>query len=730
MEDQWTSGSDTPALTELRTRLSEALARNRMNKTDLSNSSHLGRTTVSEAFQADGPLPSERTLTALARVLKLPAEELLALRREAADGVQRLALGRLIVEWDPHDLEVHPAGPGATLPGHRASEADALPGYVERAHDLMLGDAVRDARAGRSRMLVLVGESSTGKTRACWEAVQALADDGWRLWHPFDPTRAEAALDDLRRVAPQTVVWLNEAQHYFGDRKVGERITAALHALLTTSERGPVLVLGTLWPGYANRYTALPKSGKKDRYSRVRELLAGRTVCVPETFDAQALAMAAAKAHGGDQLLADALARSGVDGRVAQDLAGAPELLKRYKQATPAARAVLEAAMDARRLGVGLHLPQAFLTAASADYLKDSEYDQLARVKRGGRGWTERAYAELAKEVHGKQAPLRSTTPRLQHRSPTLPDNPTASASGPMLRLADYLEQHGRTACMALCPPASFWHAALTHLTRPDDLHALAEQAERRHRLQWSHHLRHRAVQYGSTAALSRLALLREEAGDWAGAQDLARRAVELGSTKALRRLAMSRMFSILEGRESAEDLMRWAVDHGDDRAIDLGQLAWIHRWHGDRDGAENLYRRAADLGNIEALRRLAELQEEAGNRESAEDFFRRAADLGDTYALLHLALWRESAGDRAGAEDLARRAADLGSTYTLCRLAELRDREGAEDLYRRAADLGDTSALCNLALWRTEAGDREGAEDLYGRAADLGDTSALSSLA
>ena len=41
---------------------------------------------------------------------------------------------------------------------------------------------------------------------------------GWRLWHPFDPTRAEAAQEDLHRVEPHTVVWLNEAQHYLGDQ--------------------------------------------------------------------------------------------------------------------------------------------------------------------------------------------------------------------------------------------------------------------------------------------------------------------------------------------------------------------------------------------------------------------------------------------------------------------------------------------------------------------------------
>ncbi|MFD4135281.1 hypothetical protein [Streptomyces goshikiensis] len=113
-----------------------------------------------------------------------------------------------------------------------------------------------------------------------------------------------------------------------------------------TAERGPILVLGTLWPEYAAPYMALPLPGAGDPHSRVRELLAGRVLTFPESFDAPALATAAALAEGGDQLLADALARAGAKGRVTQDLAGAPELLNRYRHATPAAAAVLEAAMD------------------------------------------------------------------------------------------------------------------------------------------------------------------------------------------------------------------------------------------------------------------------------------------------------------------------------------------------------------------------------------------------
>ncbi|WP_432071852.1 helix-turn-helix domain-containing protein [Streptomyces wuyuanensis] len=719
-----------PALTELRERLNDGLAGMRLNQTDLAGRAGLGRTTVSEALSSRKPVPSAQTVAALARALKLPVGELLELQRSAeagSGGGERSVPGRPIGEWEPHDLEVHPAGPGNAASGPDVSGARVMPGYVWREHDRVLAGAVGDAAAGRSRVVVLVGGSSTGKTRACWEAVQPLAEKGWRLWHPFDPTRAQDALEDLPRVGPRTVVWLNEAQHYLGDRVAGERIAAAVHQLLVTAECGPVLVLGTLWPEYAARYMALPAPGGEDPHSRVRELLAGRVLTVPETFDAPALAAAAALAEGGDRLLAGALTRAGADGRVTQDLAGAPELLNRYRHATPAATAVLEVAMDARRLGVGLHLPQAFLTDAAADYLSDTDYDQLTD------DWAEHAFAELAALVHGKQAPLRRTTFRAQRRPPapsSVVHGPAPSTAGPVFRLADYLEQHGRTSCRHLCPPASFWHAAHTHLTDSDDLDNLTQAAETRHRLQWAHYLRHRAADLGNTHALARLARMRERAGDREGAEALYRQAADHGNTDVLALLAEIRRKA--GDREGAETLARRAADYGDTRV--LVRLAEIREWAGDREGAEALYRQAADHGNTDAVVRLAQIRQWAGDREGAEALYRRAADHGSISALGSLVMLREKAGDREGIEALYRQAADHGNTRVLVHLAEVRtkarDREGAEVLYRRAADLGSTDAVVRLAQIRQWAGDREGAEALYRRAADLGSTDAVVRLA
>ncbi|MFE7309242.1 hypothetical protein ACFU8A_32685 [Streptomyces sp. NPDC057546] len=712
------------AQSELRSRLDEGRARARLDQTTLARKAGLGRTTVSKALSPSGGVPSADTVTALAGVLKLPVGELLELRRIAAEetGTASADLsgpGRPIGQWDPHELEVHPAGPGKSSSG--ADGVRALPGYARREHDQVLANAVTAAAAGRSGIVVLVGTSSTGKTRACWEAVQPLAEKAWRLWHPFDPTRAEAALEDLHRVGPRTVVWLNEAQHYLGDRKFGERIAAAVRQLLLDEERGPVLVLGTLWPEYAHDYTAPPKPGEDDPYSLVRELMAGHTVSVPDTFDAAALATATALAEQGDTLLADALTRSRNGGRITQDLAGAPELLRRYEQPRQAAsRALLEAAMDARRLGMGLHLPQAFLTDAAPDYLSDHDYDQLTD------DWAEQAYAELAEQVHGKQAPLRRTTSRPSRRPPT----PTTDAGttlppppGPVLLLADYLEQHGRTTRRRLCPPASFWYAAHTHLTHPDDLNNLTKAAKDRHRLQWSHHLLQRAADHGDNSALARLAEMREKAGDQDGAEDFYQQAADHGDTNAL--TALAEMREKAGDQDGAETLARQAADHGDTDA--LARLALTREEAGDQDGAETLARQAADHGDTDALARLALTREEAGDQDGAETLARQAADHGDTDALARLALTREKAGDQDGAETLARQAADHGNSFPLIHLAltreEAGDQDGAETLARQAADHGDTDALALLVRILQVAADRDGAETLARQATDHGDS-------
>ena len=73
---------------------------------------------------------------------------------------------------DPFALEVH----RPVQPDQEQAGLPPLPSYVPRGHDAALARVVTAAAEGRSGIAVLVGGSSTGKTRACWEALAPLRD--------------------------------------------------------------------------------------------------------------------------------------------------------------------------------------------------------------------------------------------------------------------------------------------------------------------------------------------------------------------------------------------------------------------------------------------------------------------------------------------------------------------------------------------------------------------------
>ena len=159
-----------------------------------------------------------------------------------------------------------------------------------------------------------------------------------------------------------------------------------------------------------------------------------------------------------------------------QFLAGAPELLARYRNAPPAAAALIDAAMDARRLGMGAGLPQAFLEAAAPGYLTDAEWDAL------GEDWLEQALAYAAVPCKGARGPLTRIRPRpARPAARSRGDQPgsMAAAAGPLYRLADYLDQHGRAHRASQIPPAEFWSAAAAHAA-PGDQAALGDAAHAR----------------------------------------------------------------------------------------------------------------------------------------------------------------------------------------------------------------------------------------------------------
>ncbi|WP_432762334.1 helix-turn-helix domain-containing protein [Streptomyces sp. NBC_01220] len=376
-------------LSELGLRLRTLRAQRGLQVNGLTNRSMLGRTTVSQALGGK-VVPSEATLVALAQALSTEPRPLLELRQDAvqgrgqerqlrrrqpstgphaaghqARGDARERPGRLVRELrDPFDLEVQRA-----IDVSGGDDSDPLPVYVEREHDALLRETVLGALEGRSALVTLIGGSSTGKTRACWEAVQLLPDE-WRLWHPIAPSHTDAVLAGLAKVGSHTVLWLNEVQHYLltSDPAVGERVAAGLRELLRTPERGPVLALATAHPEDWARLTAA--SPPRDDYPHARALLTGSSVRVriPDQFICDHAALE--EAAQADPRVAEASAVA-IEGRLTQYLAGVPALLERVGLASRMARCLLIAAVQLRRLGHGPMLPLHGLEATAASLTPD-----------------------------------------------------------------------------------------------------------------------------------------------------------------------------------------------------------------------------------------------------------------------------------------------------------------------------------------------------------------------
>jgi hypothetical protein len=224
------------------------------------------------------------------------AQEGSAARRAGDQADLGAPLGKFISEVsDPFDFEVHRAvEAGAGLP--------VLPTYVSRDHDARLSDVLKavappDGDPGVSRIVVLVGGSSTGKTRACWEALHALPG-GWRVWHPLTVERLLAGLDltvsgqqpssAQGRLVPHTVIWLNELHRYLlpADTAMGEQAAIALKELLDKKDRAPVLVLGSIWPIKEHWETLVtrPRHGVPDLHAHARRLVTGNDIGMPETI--------------------------------------------------------------------------------------------------------------------------------------------------------------------------------------------------------------------------------------------------------------------------------------------------------------------------------------------------------------------------------------------------------------------------------------------------------------
>ncbi|MFB7293641.1 hypothetical protein, partial [Actinacidiphila glaucinigra] len=589
-----------------------------------------------------------------------------------------------------NDLEVH----HAVEAGPAQAQLSALPAYVEREHDAQLREVVDAVAAGASSVVVLVGGSSTGKTRSAWEAVKQLPAD-WRLWHP-DSTRLDVAVGELGNVAPRTVVWLNEAQLSLDTGTAGEQLAAGLRNLLGDADRGPVLVVATLWPEH---WDALTTRGDPDAHRQARGLLTGCKIDVPDAFTTADLAVLADRASV-DPRLGEAAERA-EDRQITQYLAGVPVLLERFHAARGATQALIHAAMDARRLGAGPRIPLAWLAAAAPGYLTDTKWNQTPH------NWEQEALDYVTAPCNGIPGILtlvKDGAPRNQRsrRSGVVPGADAAGAGpaprGPLLQLADFLDQYGRRNRAGEIPPVDFWTAAAAH-AHPADQLSLGDAAQGRGLLRDSAQLYKHATTHSDTHAAADLVHLlhRVHPNDPRPAQ-----------------------WAALQARLNSPLLV----------VILLGAL----REAGATEPAATLAQRAASMVSLRGpygVALLLEALRSAGATEPAATLAQRAAtgaSVDDAVSVAPLLRVLREAGATGRAATLAQRAAstvsvdDAGGVAAL--LGELRkagDTENATTIAQRAAStvsLHNAGGVAALLGELRKAGDTENATTIAQRAA------------
>ncbi|MFE7593681.1 tetratricopeptide repeat protein [Kitasatospora sp. NPDC057512] len=530
-------------------------------------------------------------------------------------------------------------------------DGPGLPAYVARAHDDALRAVVRRAVDGTSGTAVLVGGSSTGKTRACWEALRELPSH-WRVWHPLTLRRLLAGLRTPGAIVPYTVVWLDETQSYLLQpaNPLGEEAAVGLRELLAAPERGPVLVLGTLWPEYWQLLD-------DERHPGARALVEGRSIRVPDAFTREDLAELE-RVAGADPRLAEAAGRAR-DGEVVQYLAGAPALVERYETAPSAARALIETAMDLRRLGHGVDLPWPLLAAAAPAYLSRSRLETAAPQH-----WEEAAVV-ATRPCRGAPGPL--TVVPSPHADGPLP------SGQPWFRLADYLEQHGRHTRTHEVPGVGFWEAAVDHCASPDDTRALGWAALRRFRLRHADLLHRKAYEAGDRAALCGLAEIRERAGHPEEAERLAREAAGQKDMRAFKTLA--RMRERAGAPQEAARLYRANAEAGSRFAP--WDLAWLQERNGNPSEMDRLVTRGLASGDYDVQLAVPWVRMGRDKHPLLTELVYDAAARSSV-----VALWAvTTAGDDADLaslepeqpEEACRRAADAGESRPLEALAERR---------------------------------------------------------
>lgn len=644
-----------------------------------------------------------------------------------------------VLDADPEDLGLHRAvAPDDSIrtPTHGGNHSQLTP-YLTREHDDHLREHLAAAlNDGISVFALLLGDSTTGKTRALYEAVLDQAPDN-PLLHPADADDLLKLLDG-GAIVPGTVLWLNETQRYLqGDgghaiakylaRRLAElRGVAMVGAMWRTSfvdltVRGPATDPGPILDLLNSRHTVLldvPDALTEDQCARLRSMATGES------------------AAGADTRILHALdAGSAEYGRVIQHLSGGPKLLAAFRSGTlftPVEHALVTAALDARRLGHHQPIPTALLAHAADGYL-------TVRQRPSQPDWDEATLRDLTCGYRRGDPKDRTD---IHYTLTALNVHVVRSGTPPSFEPADYLDQHTRRDRQAELGPATLWDALASHTCDPADLQRLGQAAEDRGLFKHALTFYCKGVLEGHPFAgpsLINLALRRDHLDPlhhslrWTAAHvevmapDAVTRllrtlknadateAVSILSARVARNTsvtdpdATARLLDMLGeagGDEAVHELAARAATQADPADPDIARLLEAMGVAGQDEAVRELSTRVAalvDPTDTDSAARLLNTIEEAGDGDAVNEWSTRAstqADLTDLHAVAFLVESLYAVGDDEAVHRLATRAvtdSDVTNPYAVTRLLKaLRSvnlTEAVHKLASRAAAHSDITA-------------------------------------
>lgn len=623
---------------------------------------------------------------------------------------------------------------------HLDGDEPRLPTYFVRDVDRVLTKRVERAANGTSTVVFAVSNGTSGKTRACWEAiqrgVQALAE--WRVWPKLSPLTPNELLDGCGKLSPHTVLWLDDSERYLREPgyEISNEVAKALRELLVDQSRAPVLIMGTLHARHWRELTSRPVVGESDFYPHVRALLTGQEITVPEFFTPSETEQAKMVS---DQLIADA-AQHAPQRDVIQYLAAVPELRSRVETADSQSKAVLSALVEYRRIGASRSVSLQFLERVSAAYLTDGERCTLSE------GWVADAIDDLRRPGAGGRSVVK------------LGYEKDESVVEPRYRLDDYLERQKFSVVTRTSDPNVLWGELRREVT-PQALQPAAEEARRRGLLREAANLYLSSHHAGASTAMANLASMLRDAGRIDEAMQCYRISVANGDSDSIR--PAWEMLVSSGRRQAALDFIQTAI--GSDRREGATLTALTYAEMKDQSAAVSWFRKAAGLGDQTSLyvatemlaesKRLPEakgwLEEliSAGNTDAlvagataiseVEDvhssvlWLRKLADRGDSEVLLAGAKWLFAEGVREEALTWLETAAERGGSEVLTLGAQVLVSCGLQsealEWARQAANMDDSSSYISIGDAFRETGLLRRALECYDTAARAGELLAYS---